>query len=296
MRRALALLALLAGFAPRIAFAAPSIAVAPHPTADPNLTAAIQDALPSDGGTFGIAIQGLTSGRTVLLNANDRFPAASLYKLGVMYDFYRQKKQGQVSVNDLLPETEADRVEKADSVLGPGLTLPAGTALQLMMTVSDNIASEMLMDRLGRPSVNGTLDSLGLDSTRIHTFAAGDPVPPDALPYTTAGDMLHLFDLLAGGSAIDGDSNHEMLDLLLANEVNDRIPALLPSGTPVAHKTGDLDGVLNDAGIVYGLVEPFAIVVLSNNIPDAGPPDSLATGRVNIARIARVAYDYFEAS
>jgi beta-lactamase class A len=294
MRRVLALLAAFVALVPAVVLAAPATSTAPHRVPAPDLVGAIQAALPDDGSRFGIAIEGLTSGRTVLLDPDNPFPAASLYKLGVMYAFYQQKKAGRVSVDEVLPETEADRVEKADSVLGPGLMVPAGTALQLMMTVSDNIASEMLMDRLTRGSVNGTFDALGLHSTRIHTFTAGDPLPANAPPATTAGDMLHFFEQLAGGTAVDADSNHEMLDLLLGNEVNDRIPAQLPPGTPVAHKTGDLEGILNDAGIVYGPVEPFAIVVLSSNIPDAGPPDSLATGRVAIARIARVAYDYFE--
>lgn len=264
---------------------------------DAGLTAAIQAVLPDDGSVFGIAVQGLDSGRTALINADSRFAAASLYKLGVMYDFYRQKEAGQVSVNDVLTETAADHDTEATSLLGPpGTQTAAGTALQLMMTVSDNIAAEMLQDELGRATVNQTFDALGLRSTRIHTLAPGDPVPPGALPYTTANDMLRLFDALATGSAVDANSNREMLNLLLGDEVNDRIPALLPPGTPVAHKTGDLEGILNDAGIVYGPTEPFAIVVLSSNIPDAGPPDSLATGRVAIAQIARAAYDALEGS
>jgi beta-lactamase class A len=290
VKRLLLACSLLAALAPRVALAAPAA------LPDPVLTREIQEALPNDGSEFGIAIQGLRTGRTALINADARFASASLFKLGVMYEFYRQKKAGLVSVNDVLTETAADHDDEATSLLGPpGTHVAAGVALQLMITVSDNIAAEMLQDRLGRPNVNATYDALGLHTTRVHTLAAGDPVPPGALPFTTAGDMLRFFELLDSGSAVDANSNHEMLNLLLGDEVNDRIPALLPRGTLVAHKTGDLDGILNDAGIVYGPTEPFAIVVLSRDIPDAGPPDSLATGRTNIARIARVAYDYFAA-
>jgi beta-lactamase class A len=294
VKRFLVTLTLLASLVPHAALAANEAAGAQ--ASDATLTGAIQDALPNDGSVFGIAIQGLSSGRTVLLNADASFPTASLYKLGVMYEFYRQKKLGLVSVNDVLTETEANHDTEAESLLGPpGTQVAAGTALQLMMTVSDNIAAEMLQDKLGRSRINSAFSGLGLNATRIHTFAPGDPLGPTGMPRTTAGDMLRFFNQLATGTAIDADSNHEMLNLLLGDQVNDRIPAQLPFGTPVAHKTGDLEGLLNDAGIVYGPVEPFVIVVLSKSIPDVGPPDSLAVGRANIARIARVAYDYFEA-
>src|SRR5581483_11130611 len=163
----------------------------------------------------------------------------------------------------------------------------------------DNVAASMLEDRLGRANVNAAFESLGLHKTRIHTFAAGDPLPASAGARTTASDMLKLYEDLATGTLVDADSNREMLNLLLGNQITDRIPALLPDGTPVAHKNGELDGVLNDAGIVYGPRSTYAIVILSKDVPNVlsvpqlhGP--GAEKGVANVARLSRAVYDYFE--
>jgi len=287
---------------PAAVLAAPSIQSIPQigsDVPDPTLAQVIQHALPDDGGLFGVAVKDLKTGRTALLNADAPFPSASLYKVGVMYEFYRQKQLGLVSTGDVLTEQSYDYEDDGANLVGlPGAQVTAGTALQLMMTISDNVAAHMVEDQVGRANINRTFDQLGLHSTRIPTFAPGDPIPRGGQAYTTAHDMLRFFQAVATGSAIDPDSNHEMIDLLLANEANERLPAMLPPGTPVAHKNGELDGTLNDAGIVYGPNGPYAIAVLSTFVPNAlATPDlhgpGAAAGVRHIAQISRAVYDYF---
>jgi beta-lactamase class A len=288
---------------PLKAFAAPDVPFVPNPAPaalDPGLADVIQRALPSNGGTFGIAVQNLTTGQTALLNADAFFPTASLYKTGVMYEFYRQKKAGRLSVDDMLTEQPYDYDDEGTNLVGlPGSRIAAGTALQLMMTVSDNVAANMLEDHVGRANVNTAFDGLGLHSTRVHTWAAGDPVAPNASAYTTASDMLKLYAGLAGGAEVDAGSNREMLNLLLANQVADRLPALLPDGTPVAHKNGELDGLINDAGIVYGPKSTYVVVVLDNHVPNLLATPQLhgpgaEVGTANMARLSKAIYQYFE--
>jgi beta-lactamase class A len=279
----------------------PFVPTIPADRPSTGLTAAVQAAVPSpDAGTFGVAVKSLTTGETALINADAPFPSASLYKTAVMYEFYRQKALGQVSVNDVLTEQSWDYEDDGANLVGqPGAQVAAGTALQLMMTISDNVAAHMIEDRVGRTHINRTLDELGLHMTRVGPFGPDAPDLLDGYAYTTPRDMLKLYQLLAGGTAVDGVASREMLNLLLANQVNDRLPALLPPGTPVAHKNGELDGVLNDAGIVYGPKGPFAIAVLSRNVPgiNAEPyPTGPAAdaGMANVAQIAAAAYTYLE--
>jgi len=297
-------LACAAALVPSLALAAPPVpfvSTLPADVPSPSLSQAIQAVSPPpSAGTFGIAVKSLTTGEIALVNADTPFPSASLYKTAVMYEFYRQKQLGRVSVNDVLTERSYDYEDDGANLVGlPGAQVSAGTALQLMMTISDNVAAHMLEDRVGRANINRTLEQLGLHTTRVGPFGPGAPDLLGGYAYTTAHDMLTLYQTLATGSAVDADSNREMLNLLLANQVNDRLPAQLPPGTPVAHKNGELDGVLNDAGIVYGPKGPFVIAVLSENVPgiNAEPyPTGPAAdaGMANVAKIASAAYAYLE--
>ena len=302
VKRILAAAALALTLAPRHAFAAADVPFIPAPAPavpDQALGRLIESELPP-GGVFGVAVQNLNTGQSAAMNATTFFPTASLYKTGVMYEFYRQKKDGQVSVDDVLTEQPYDYDDEGTNLVGyPGSRISAGWALTLMMTVSDNVAASMLEDHVGRANVNAAFETLGLHDTRIHTFASGDPLPASAYARTTPADMLTLYEALSRGTAVDASPNREMLNLLLADQVNDRLPALLPDGTPVAHKNGELDGVVNDAGIVYGPKSAYAIAVLSKDLPNVlavpqlhGPAAEAALS--GVARLSRAVYQYFE--
>ncbi|HLY66395.1 MAG TPA: serine hydrolase, partial [Chloroflexota bacterium] len=260
-----------------------------QPTVDATLTAAVQSRLPEEDGEFGIAIEDLKSGRSTFINAQQRFPSASLYKLAVLYEFYRQKQAGLINVDEVLTVTDDDlEATGVNTVGGPAAHVCAGVAAQLMIVVSDNVAANVLARRLGRANINQTLNALGLKSTRLYTEGMSDPGPIDGLSYTSANDTLTLLRLIAAGKAVDADSSREMLNMLLASEINDRLPAGLPFGTPIAHKTGDLDGILNDAGIVYGPRSVYIVAVLSQNVGDR------EGGRAAIQGVSSAVFSYLE--
>src|SRR5579884_811280 len=195
---------------------------------DPALAALVQQHLGGLRGLFGVAIKDLDSGRGVLINADREFPAASLFKLPVMYEVYRQRDAGRLSLADSLTLTAHYAQYDLGTLDVPvGSTVSVGWALERMITRSDNSTANLLLDRVGVANVNDTTRELGLRETRI----SGDKLT------TSPRDMLLLLELLATGRGPSPNSSTEMVQLLLEQRVNDRLPAQLPRDTPVAHKT-----------------------------------------------------------
>lgn len=208
-------------------------------------------------GTYGIAVENLDDGRSVLLNADRPFPAGSLYKLLVMYRVFQAIERGDLSPEDTLTILGADTVEEAPGGgFPPGTSMTVSEALEAMITYSNNAAAYALAREVGGWNrVITAADELGMSSTGF-----------DEQFWSTPADMLRFFELLAGGSLVSPQASDAMLDLLLRQTINDRIPALLPPEALVAHKTGDLPGVRNDGGIVQGPGGRYILVLMSQGV------------------------------
>ena len=258
MKAAYIAVVLLLGLAPFLPLCSPAAEATTTPTEleDPALLQTIRAALPVDGAGFGIAVKHLVSGQSAMVNPDKVFVSASLYKLAVMYEAFRQRQAGTFAIS--------------------GATRSQLTA---MITYSDNNSAWALFGRLGLARINATMRELGMPNTVV-----ADPTT------TTARETARLFELIYRGEAVDAASSREMLDLLLAQQINDRLPARLPPGTRVAHKTGNIGSYVHDAGIVYAPHGPYIIVVLTNRAYSWGQ------SAADIARLSRTVYDYFEAS
>jgi len=143
-----------------------------------------------------------------------------------------------------------------------------------MITYSDNTSGFLLRDKVGMGNINRDLQALGLTES---AFGQEDVI-------STASDMARFLEMVVLGAAVSGEASREMLDLMLAQTVLDRLPALLPSGVEVANKTGDLDEVTHDVGIVYDPQPIYIIAVLSDR---GGEPEPIAV-------LSRAVYDYFD--
>jgi beta-lactamase class A len=153
-----------------------------------------------------------------------------------------------------------------------------------MITVSSNLATNLLMDKLGVDNIRAGVRSLGASGMNVRrdledgkAFAAG------LNNTTTARALQQLMAAIAHGEAVDAESSREMLAILERQTVNDRIPAGLPAGTRVAHKTGEITGIRHDAAIVFA-PRPFVLVVLTRG---AATPEQ---GSELIAAITRELY------
>jgi beta-lactamase class A len=243
----------------------------------PALVALVEQHLGGLPGIFGVAIKALAGGHGVLVNADRPFPAASLFKLPVMYEVYRQRDAGRLSLAEQLTMTPRFAALDLGTLDVPvGGTVSVEGALHRMIAISDNATANLLADRVGWNNLNATMRDLGLRETRLDGEALT----------TSPRDMLLLLELLARGQGPSPASSAEMIDLLLAQRINDRLPARLPPGTAVAHKTGNLEGVIHDVGIVYAPGAPFVIALLAEQAPNYGP---VAQAQ---AALTRAVYDY----
>jgi len=238
-------------------------------------------------GRVGIAVEDLATGAVDGVNDNASLPAASTIKIPVMVEVFKQMEAGSLDLDTIVHLEERDR----DWGWGDMADAPAGTArtvkqlLWLMITQSDNTATNMLIRLVGRTHVNATMASLGLHRTRLGDYIRSET---DTIRYalrTSPHDMLVLLDRIARDRLIDEWSSREMLAILEGQTHNSLLPAPLPKDLKIAHKTGSLHDTLNDVGIVYDGDEPYVIAVMTTQLPD------LDLGRAFIHRISLLAYD-----
>lgn len=188
----------------------------------------------SSSATFGIYLENLSTGQTYTLNADTQFESASLYKLTVMYTLYKKASLGLININK--PDIQQN--------------------LAAMIEVSSNDAAYYLVNNYTSwQEVTTYMQNLGLNQTNLN-------VNPTL---SSPQDIAKLLKLIANGQAVDMDSSLNMLNLMLAQKINDRIPVHLPPGVEVAHKTGDLDQYVHDAGIVIGPDNNYILVLMSKN-------------------------------
>lgn len=250
----------------------------------------------------GLAYIDLGSGDTIFINADTSFHAASAMKVPVMIELFRRAAAGSFGMHQglLLVNQFASIVDRSPYALDQGSDsdstlyhrigerVPVDTLLRLMITRSSNFATNTLITLVGAENVTRTMRSLG--ATRIQVLRGvedGKAFERGLNNTTTARDLAIILRAIQEGKAGSSAATREMLSILLAQEFNERIPAGLPPGVKVAHKTGDITAVAHDAAIVYPPKRsPYVLVVLTKGIADQKKSDSL------IADLSRIVYDY----
>jgi len=235
-------------------------------------------------GAAGIAVADVTTGFFYGHDPDRVFPAASLYKLGVMVEAYRAAAAGQLSLDTTTLTIGPEDLTDDGYYTPEGVTLTLRDAIERMITISDNSPAIALVDLLGAPAIDATVASIGLTDTRLNFYRPNDRTAD--YNTTTARDMTRLFIGLIKGVVVSPAASAEMLAVLDRQRVNDRLSTGFPAGTRFSHKTGDLDGVMHDAGIVWTTDGPRVIVALT---ADYGDRDAA------IALDGRIAADSFSA-
>jgi beta-lactamase class A len=251
----------------------------------------IQDRIDQEpGARVGIAYIDLGSSDTLFLNADTSFHAASTMKVPVMIELFRRASAGSFRMNQrlLLVNQFASIVDGSPYSLDPtsdsdstlyhrlGQRVPVDTLLRLMITRSSNFATNTLIALVGAENVTRTMRSLG--AARIQVLRGvedGKAFEEGMNNTTTARDMAVILQAIQEGRAAPSATS-AMLSILLAQEFNERIPAGLPVGVKVAHKTGEITAIAHDAAIVYPPGKPpYVLVVLTGGIQDSGRADKL---------------------
>lgn len=210
-------------------------------------------------GTVGVSVQDLATGETLSIRGEEKFPSASLIKVSVLVALLDEVRRGTLRLDDPITMIARDQVGGSGVLqhLHSGLGLTVMDAARLMIILSDNTATNLLLDKVPMRTVWAKMDSLGLPATRIHskTFLRGTSVAMDSsvrygLGVTTPDETVRLFALLHAGRAVSAEMDSLALALLRGNEDYNKLVRWLPEGAAAAHKTGDVDQSRNDCGIL----------------------------------------------
>ncbi len=242
-------------------------------------------------GILAVSVRDLTDGQTFLYHADEIMPTASSIKIAVLAELYRQHQQGKLKLTDLYTVDARDLVPDSD-ILG-GLTagvtrLTLRDVATAMIAVSDNSATNILMDRVGMDNVNALLASLGLKDTRLRRkmmdLAAAQQGRENV---ATPREMMLLLDALHHERVL----NHELTAdffKMLATHKDSAFRRALPDSVRSADKPGELEGVRNDVGIIYATNRPFILCVMTTYDAHERRAHDL------IGRLAVAAYEMFE--
>lgn len=252
------------------------------------------------GAQVGLAYIDLASGDTLFLNPDTSFHAASTMKVPVMIELFRRANtgsfrmdQGLLMVNQFASIVDGspyslDMGSDSDSTLYHriGQRVRVDSLLRLMITRSSNFATNTLITLVGADAVTKSMRSLGAQRIQVlRGVEDGKAFEKGMNNTTTARDLAIILRAIEEGKAGSPAATHEMLAILLAQEFNEKIPAGLPAGTRVAHKTGEITAVSHDAAIIYPTGrKPYVLVVLTRGIVDGTKSSKL------IADISAIMY------
>src|ERR1700686_2261057 len=218
-------------------------------------------------GVMGVAIVDLTDGHKYLLHANDVYPQASSIKICVLAELYRQAQHGKLKLTDMYTVNAADLVQDSDIMGGltPGVTrITLRDLATMMVAVSDNSATNVLIDRVGMQNVNAMLDSLSLTHTRLRRKMMDLQAAKEGREnISTPREMMTLLDAIYHGKVLNKESTADFFKMLSTNK-DSFIPRDLPAGLMVANKPGELEAVRNDSGIVFVEGRPYVICVMTS--------------------------------
>ena len=230
------------------------------------LEASIQQIDQHLDGVMGIAIEDLATGDHFFLHEDEVFAQASSIKITVLADLYLQAQQGKLKLTDLYTVQSSDLVPDSDIMGGltPGVTrLTLRDLATMMVAVSDNSATNVLIDRVGMPNVNAMLDSLGLTHTRLRRKMMDLQAAKEGREnISTPREMMALLDAIYHGKVLNKESEADFFKMLSTNK-SSFIPRDLPADLKVANKPGELEAVRNDSGIVFVEGRPYVICVMT---------------------------------
>ena len=217
-------------------------------------------------GVMGVAIVDLTDGHKYQLHANDVYPQASSIKICVLAELYRQAQQGRLKLTDLYTVNAADLVQDSDIMGGltPGVTrITLRDLATMMVAVSDNSATNVLIDRVGMDNVNTFLNAQGLRDTRLRRKMMDLKAAAEGREnVSTPNEMLNLLQALFRGKILNKEMTDDFFKVLSTHK-DSWIPRNLPDDLKIADKPGALEGVRNDSGVIFVDKRPYVLCVMT---------------------------------
>lgn len=257
------------------------IAIIHYVTKVQRLESIIKPIIQNEKGIYAIGIKNLKTGDEYYYNETQKFQTASIYKLWVMATVFQFIQDGKLQVDQTLSQNvttlnQAFEIASSSATLQEGaITMTVNDAIEQMVEISSNYAAYLLTYAVKINPVNNFIHSLGLSNSNMESDS-----------YTTIADTVLFYEKLYKGEIVSPIASKKMLEILKKQQLNDRIPKYLPSEIDIAHKTGELDTVKHDAGIVYSPKGEYIIVLMSDT-------DDLTHAAEIEAQISKKVWEYF---
>jgi len=268
------------------------------------------------GGIVGVSATQLATGRHLGYREDELFPTASVIKLPLLVTLYEDAIAGRIDLGERVVYRDETKVAGSGVLqyLDDGLDPTLRDLSVLMMSVSDNTATDLLFDRVGKARIEATMDRLGLPSIRapfdiremlmelvdmdhskpggyeelrrllrLSTGSGGRSMIPEQADRSTPAEMCRLLELLESRAILDDKACTAIIELMKRIQSATRIPGLLPTGTVVAHKTGSYRRLRNDVGIVYAPNGAYVVALFARELPRDDINDDAALAEISLA-------------
>ncbi len=258
--------------------------------------------------TIGVAMYDFETGQEIFVNADQSFHPASTFKVHVMMEVFHQAEQGLLSLEDCLPITNsftsiADgsqfsllESDDAEQTLYPriGQNETIAELTRLMIVRSSNLGTNILLEKIGAKNVNDLIRSLGIQGVNVIRGIENNAAFHLGMNNSaTACGLTQTMKLIAEGKVVSKQASEKMIEIMLGQEFNESIPALLPRPVKVAHKTGWTGDVYHDTGIVFPKGEnrkPYALSIMTRGFAE----DQGDEAHLCMATISKMIYDNLE--
>jgi len=248
----------------------------------------INNYIQSYDSNIALAYKDLNSSETILINENKIFPSASTIKLLILGELFNRVEKKEISLSDKVDIYRFDKVG-GDGILKElesEISLTLKDVATLMIILSDNYATNILIDTLGFDNINNLAKELNLSNTKLNRkMMDSEAVKKGLENETCALDLLKILDMIYSKTYINEEMSNLANDILLRQQVNG-LNTLLPEDTKIAHKTGDLDKLEHDVGIIYLDDINYILCILTNKL------DTNYQGKKIISEISKIVYDY----
>jgi len=244
--------------------------------------AAVEQHISASGADVAVYFTTLDGKAQYQTRPDDTFHAASTMKVPVMIELFHQVQQGKLKLEDqIVVRNEFHSIVDGSSYTlsvtddsegelykAEGQPRSLGELCELMITVSSNFATNLLIEKLGVQNIRATVHNLGADGIVVLRGVEDGKAFAKGLNNTaTARGLATLMEAIADGKAVDAQSSRAMIGILERQRFNEGIPAGLPPGIAVAHKTGEITRIHHDAAIVFAK-RPYVLVVMVRGLAD----------------------------
>jgi beta-lactamase class A len=236
--------------------------------------------------TISVALHDFETGKEILIKADQSYHPASTFKVHVMMEVFRQAQEGSLSLEERIPiinsftsiaggsKYSLDVNDDAEQTLYPRMSESETIRelTRLMIVRSSNLATNILLEKVGTKNVNDFIQALGIEGVIVRRGVEDNAAfRLDMNNSATARGLTQTMQLIAEGKVVSTQASETMVEILLGQEFNESIPALLPKWVKVAHKTGWTNDVYHDTGIVYAEREgrkPYVLSIMTKGFAE----------------------------